>query len=309
MRVLPREREGRRDPERVLDRIDRTVIACSALSVIAGVAAMICALLAGGCANGENTGAAPHDGSAPGDAARDAMPPQGDAIPMHAISFFSRSSCPEGWIQYGPGEGRFLIPVADASETGTTSGEPLANREDRAHGHTVSATIDVSPTSFAGVAGGGNGGVAGAGSAALAADVQPASTGLPYVQLLVCRKLTPAREGGAELPRGTLLFFGTASCPDGWSQPSLTRGRLLVGLPEGAAPGLAFGGDALLAEEVRTHAHAAAGDVTTASHGIALASGCCADGYAQSGTYPFATTSDAVAHGLPTLHVLQCRKD
>jgi hypothetical protein len=104
------------------------------------------------------------------------------------------------------------------------------------------------------------------------------------------------------------MFFGAAACPDGWVQAEATQGRLLVGLPPGAAPGVAFGGAPLAQGERRTHVHAASGTVTAPPHGIALASGCCADGYGAAGDYPWTATSDADAVDFPYLQLLQCRK-
>lgn len=231
-----------------------------------------------------------------------------DALPAGAISFFNRAACPTGWTPFAEAAGRVLLPTVGADAPLVTVGEPLADAEERMHGHGVSAEVDLNSVSYAGVAGEANHGVAQAQKVSIAGAAEKASSGLPYVQLLVCKKLAGKRLETTQIPRGLQMFWNGAQCPEGFSQPAATQGRMLVGLPDGAPAGLSFGGTSLKSEEVRTHQHTVNGTLATTSHGIALASGCCADGYAQQADYPFSGSSDGVAVDMPTITLLQCEK-
>jgi hypothetical protein len=243
------------------------------------------------------------DASTPGAAAS-----MGDSLPLGAISFFKSEHCPPGWVKFDAGVGRLLVPTVAATLPGTMHGTPLANGEDRTHTHDIAASITLGGVSYAGVVGGGNGGVAPAGTYGFAAATSPASSGLPYVQLLVCFKSAPPVAAAAPVPTGTLLFF-RSQCPTGWTQAASTQGRFLVGVPAGAPPNVSFGGAPLASDETRRHVHKAAGTVEVGHHGIALASGCCGGGYAEGGSFPYMLTSSDSGLDLPYLELLHCRKE
>jgi hypothetical protein len=231
---------------------------------------------------------------------------KGDALPEGAVSFFQGPSCPDGWGAYAAANGRFVVPLVGDDPAGTTHGKELANGEDRKHTHGVSATFHLGSVSYAGVVGGGNHGVGAAGDVTFSATSSEASTGLPYVQLLTCRKVSPPAVKKT-LPSGMLMFFDTPACPSGWKRAQ-TQGRLIIGLPKGAPADLSFGGDPLEPGETRTHAHATSIALATSSHGIALASGCCGGGYAENGTYESKDDTAAGDAALPTIELLQCEK-
>lgn len=231
-----------------------------------------------------------------------------DALPAGAISFFNSGACPTGWTPFAEGAGRVLVPTVGADPALVATGEPLLDGEERMHGHGMNAEVDLNGVSYAGVAGEANHGVAAQQKTVISGAMDKASAGLPYVQLLVCKKLSAKRIETAKIPRGLLMFWNGAQCPEGFSQPIATQGRYMVGLPEGAAAGLSFGGTSLKSEEIRTHKHDIQGTLTTTSHGIALASGCCADGYAQNAEYPFSGASDEIAADMPAITLLQCEK-
>jgi hypothetical protein len=231
---------------------------------------------------------------------------KGDAIPEGAVSFFQGPACPGGWGAYAAANGRFIVPLVADDPAGTTHGKELANGEDRKHSHGVTATFHVGSVSYAGVVGGGNHGVGAAGDVAFAATSTESSTGLPYVQLLACRKVS-APTVKKNVPSGMLLYFDTPACPTGWKRAQ-TQGRLVLGLPKGAPADLSFGGNPLEPGETRTHTHATTTTLQTSSHGIALASGCCGGGYAQNGSYESKDDSAAGESALPTIELLQCEK-
>jgi hypothetical protein len=275
----------------------------AALTLLAlGAAAAIAACANGGALtpSGGSGGSAGHGGDG-GSGAGDA----GDAVPPGAVSFFRPGACPEGWSPFDAAVGRFLIPTVGKAAGGTPYGIPLASGEDRAHTHDVTGVMTLPPISFAGIAGESNHGVAIAGPVVLATTSDPASSGLPYVQFLVCKK-TAAAANTRSLPSRMRLFFDAPACPPDWSQPAAPQGRFLVGLPEGADADATFGGQPHSGLDPREHVHANDGALATTPHGIALASGCCADGYAADGSYPFTADTGKGSAEMPYLELLQC---
>lgn len=228
----------------------------------------------------------------------------GDAFPTGAISYFRGGACPSGWAPYEPSRGRFVVATIGATKTGAVSGAPLSSGEDRVHAHAFTLSFAVKGLSFVAVSGGSNGGVGKESAVTITGTTDPASTGLPYVQLLVCKKTGPASP--RPLPAGLQAFFETATCPSGWTQTEETQGRFVVGLPKGAPPDQTFGAGPLSAE--RTHVHPATAVLATKSHGIAAFSGCCADGYAKNGTYTASGDTAEASAGLPTIQLLSCAK-
>jgi hypothetical protein len=238
--------------------------------------------------------------------------PTGDPLPASAVSFFQGTSCPMGWAPYTVAAGRFLVPTVATAPAGLTYGTPLDAGEDRTHTHNLTATFTLGSTSYVGLSGG-NDGVTSAGAVTMTTTSDPASTGLPYIQLLVCRKNAAAVPVATPLPHGLQMFFDMASCPEGWLQTAATQGRFIVGLPQGAPQDVAFGGLAISSSldagiDVPTHVHGNTATLTTTSHGIALASGCCAGGYGANGAYPSTMNTDADDTGLPYLELLSCEK-
>lgn len=271
----------------------------------------IVALALLGC-NGDPPAAPVPDLAAP--PAPDLTSRGGDAMPPGAIAFFKTPLCPNGWFPYGPAAGRALLPTMGPGAVGDVQGEPLGDGEDRRHDHKITARLEPRSVSFAGVAGEANHGVASAAAVSAVGAADPASSGLPYLQLLVCQKNAAARPGRRPLPRGALAFFAQSACPDGWVQAGATQGRMLVGLPERGALDATFGGaplgpaDGGAGPERRAHGHGASGSVSLPGHGIALVSGCCASGYAGSGDYSYSAAGEPAAAALPYLQLLQCQK-
>lgn len=227
----------------------------------------------------------------------------GDALPTGAISYFRGSTCPTGWSPYEPAKGRFVVATIGAVPTGTTSGDPLAGGEDRTHQHAFTLKFTFRDQSFVGASGGSNGGIASKSDVTVTGTTEPASTGLPYLQLLVCRKADAP--GALPLPPGMQVFFEKTTCPEGWAQTESTQGRFIVGLPKGAPADQTFG---RAPGTAGTHSHVATGVLVTKPHGIALFSGCCAGGFAENGTYSASWATSEASSGLPTIELLSCTK-
>jgi hypothetical protein len=212
-------------------------------------------------------------------------------------------------VSYDVAAGRVAVPTTGGAAGGEMRGLPLRSGEERAHTHRVASGFDLGGVSYVGIVGGGNGGVGAAGRVTFATDTATASAGLPYVQLLVCRKTAAAVTRTLPLPAGMMMFIAGDRCPTGFTQAPGTAGRLPVGLPEGGTNGATFGGTPLGMVAAPTHTHGANVAVTTTSHGIALASGCCGSGYARDGMYTATATSGAAEAEVPTLTLVQCMKD
>ena len=280
-------------------RLPAWLLALATISVAGGAVTAGCAQ-----ANHANLDAAVRDGSTPGE---DAAPLAGDAIPQGAVTFFAVKQCPKGWSPFSPGEGRSIVPTVADAVPGATSGKPLADGEDRLHHHGYAGTVTPAEVSFVGVVGGGNP-LAGAGAVMYSGTTDDASSNLPYVQLLVCQKDALPVAGSRPIAPGTLLFFGSDGCPTGWTQATATQGRFVVGLPDGAKPGLSFGGGALKAAEQRNHGHAYLASFTPPPKGIGLAAGCCGGGYAKSESLMLAGNAADSSVEWPYLQMVQCEK-
>jgi hypothetical protein len=262
---------------------------------------VLLALLAVTCGGDPGVAEPPDADQAP---APDAAVASGDGFPEGAIAFFLGTGCPSGWSPFAEGAGRTVVPSAGA-EAGTAVGVPQAGNERRAHRHELAVAVELPSISFAGIAGEANHGVARSGVVQGASTTDPGEADLPYVQLLICTRTAPS--SGRRAPSGVVAFFAEDACPAPWREAaSALRGRLLIGLPADGVAGETFGGAPLTAGEVRTHTHPVSASLGGASHGIALASGCCASGYAAAG--PRATTAAAAAApvDLPYVQLLAC---
>ena len=114
----------------------------------------------------------------------------GEVNPVGMIGAFLLKECPQGWVHYEEGAGRYLVGSWSSDTVGERRGKPLdvlENRATGAHTHTyVYATV------------GGEGGDIGATQNGLArrqaqgqADSPagvPAGTNAPYVSVLLCKK-------------------------------------------------------------------------------------------------------------------------
>lgn len=233
---------------------------------------------------------------------------RGDAMPTNTIGFFQVPACPNGWEPYKAAAGRTILPTIADAAGGTTVGEPLLSGEKRPHTHGLRATFDLVPITYAGVSGGGNNGVAAAGAVEFTTTSMESTTGLPYVQLLACKKLAEPVAGVKPLPKGMQIFYDGPKCPAGFQQTASTQGRLVVGLPKDAPSDLSFGGEPLSSATPRTHTHGGEVSLATTSHGIALVSNGAATGYARNDTYTSQAETDASEAALPWIELIHCEK-
>jgi len=241
-----------------------------------------------------------------------------DAIPNGAVAFFNLAGCPAGWVVYGSAEGRFLVPLpasAAAQNNEKTVAAPLTAGSDLMHSHaSVAGTTQNRTTSYVGASDRGNPNKVGwtTGTPTVSTPAQPGTSeelsGIPYVTLLACRKISNPAIGS--IPKNMLLFFpAVAQCPAGWRRAGGTGGRFLVAMPTGGTAGHEFGGTALGDQENRTHSHAASGTVTAETQKIGLGAGCCSSGWSASGDYAWSGSTSADPANVPYIQLLQCSKD
>jgi hypothetical protein len=69
-----------------------------------------------------------------------------DSVPAGAVMMFDRSACPEGWSELAAARGRTLVGLDAGGVLGATVGAALADREDRVHAHSASASDGITST-------------------------------------------------------------------------------------------------------------------------------------------------------------------
>jgi hypothetical protein len=115
--------------------------------------------------------------------------PWEDGVAPGSVAFFGSetAACPEGWIEADYAMGRLAVGVIDEAAVGKVVGKPLGNQEDRTHAHAFTASVDLSYKAVAAADGANNEG-AKAQAYEVMGTTDPAPTGLPFIQLLVCEK-------------------------------------------------------------------------------------------------------------------------
>lgn len=110
-----------------------------------------------------------------------------DDVPSGTVAFFEKESCPSGWRAATEAAGRLIIGVTFGDTVGKFIGLPLSNEENRTHVHTFGAEVELSYKSISALDGGNNQGAA-AKKYTSSGTSQPASSGLPFMQLVTCVK-------------------------------------------------------------------------------------------------------------------------
>jgi hypothetical protein len=114
--------------------------------------------------------------------------PADDGAPSGMVAFFAAGTgCPAGWMAATEAAGRIVVAATDSNVIGRRIGVPLLDQEDRAHTHTFTATTTIAVKNVAAFDGGNNQ-AAQAGTLMSGGTMAEARTGLPFVQLVVCKK-------------------------------------------------------------------------------------------------------------------------
>ena len=140
---------------------------------------------------------------------------------------------------------------------------------------------------------------------------QPASTNVPYIQMLTCFSEEDSFE--PILPPGAMFFSPLLGCDalkGGWALAAASSGRFVAAMAQGGVPGATFGGDSLLpnATAEAGTAHALQGLFHVGSDDLAILQGCCAQGYAASADVPFAATTGPEPASFPYLMAALCQR-
>ncbi len=125
-----------------------------------------------------------------GSALGEAFPDPDDGIAKGSVAFFSAETglCPSGWKVADYAMGRLVVGAASEAAVGKSVGLPLGDQEDRTHVHSYNTNVDLPYKSVAAADGANNQGAA-AQTLMLSGQSEPATSGLPFVQLVVCEKL------------------------------------------------------------------------------------------------------------------------
>lgn len=110
--------------------------------------------------------------------------PAEDEFPTGTAAFFVRPACPDGWTLIEQGKGRLAVGLTMFGDPLETVGSPLADGEERTHGHAVAGSVDLPVASIAGASGGTQ--FAASGAHAFSGTSDDGTSGLPYVQALLC---------------------------------------------------------------------------------------------------------------------------
>lgn len=260
-------------------------------------AAVVISLIATGCSDGPSTLSGSSDGNGP----------HHDAFPTGAVSFFNSLVCPSGWTTFDEAAGRVIVAANAGLPRGTSVGEPLSSGEDRLHEHALSGSVDVPVVATKGSEPGPNGLFTAGGKYAFMGTSKPAPAGVPYRQLLVCKKTGAPSANTRPLPAKLHAYFDLDGCPSGWKPATATAGRIMIGLPQAAAADKPFGGDPITSPAPRTHTHTFSSTLVTTALGdpqsiLALAS------IGTTGSYPISGESAAAAVDVPMISLLQCEK-
>ncbi len=114
-------------------------------------------------------------------------PAEDDGAPSGMIAFVQGGQCPAGWEPALLVEGRLLVGVDDGANVGVEVGEPLGDREDRAHSHAYAGEATLTSKNIA-AADGSNMTGAEAKSYPVAGTTAEEVSGLPFVQVKACVK-------------------------------------------------------------------------------------------------------------------------
>lgn len=113
--------------------------------------------------------------------------PPDDGVPPGTVAFFAGGKCPDGWKEAEDARGRLVAGVIKGDHAGVTVGEPLGDREERAHQHGYAGQVTIADKAIAAADGANQ-----SGAAAKTYDIQGTTTkdvsGLPFVQVMACEK-------------------------------------------------------------------------------------------------------------------------
>jgi hypothetical protein len=206
-----------------------------------------------------------------------------DSMPFLTEAYFA-GPCPEGWVYIDGAKGRFLVPSPLGAGSGSFAGEALDGTKAPSHSYSkMTGSIDLPSKNFILIGGCCNDNLGDSGNYPISGNTDRVTDNLPYIQYSACLK--SAQPDATAVPSGVLSFTALPNCAQGWTEETAVRGRYIIGLPDNGTAYFAFGGDPLAPSEVRTNSLPVVGNIQFNGHDIAGGSGCCASGYAASGSF------------------------
>ena len=106
-------------------------------------------------------------------------------IPSGFTTFFDTANCPSGWNELSVAKGRLIVSTTSSSDVGITVNNPLEDREDRVHQHYFETDISLTVKSIS-ADGCCNSQGACAGDYKVLGNTTSSTSGLPFVQLILC---------------------------------------------------------------------------------------------------------------------------
>ena len=207
----------------------------------------------------------------------------GDSMPFLTEAYFA-GACPDGWAYLDGAKGRFLLPAPLGAGSGAFAGAALDGINPPTTSYSkITGKIDLPSKNFVLISGCCNGSLGDAGNYSISGYTDRVTGNLPYIQYSACLK--SAQPDQTAVPPGVLAFSALPQCSKDWTEETAVRGRYIIGLPDNGTPYFSFGGDPLAPNEVRTNSLPVNGNIKFDGHDIAGASGCCAGGYAASGSF------------------------
>ena len=114
-------------------------------------------------------------------------------VPAGTVAFFATAACPSGWAPAKYAAGRLVVATTHGVNLRRQVGTALKNAEDRAHAHAFETKVSINFKEIAGAESCCNGRAAKAGTYTTKGETGEASSGLPFVQLVICEKSAVAR--------------------------------------------------------------------------------------------------------------------
>lgn len=249
-------------------------------------------------------------------------PPPVDGYGGAALALFNTESCPAHWsaAQGTPSgskeavdvNGFFLMPLQSPPQgtVGVMYGTALSNLEVRKHHHQLNSSITLTETQYEAALGLCKD-LTGSGQQDFSGPSEPASSNIPYTQLLLCERSSnySAQNPPQGVPTNIVTFYNTQQCPSGWKPSATGSGRFFVGLPNGGTADQAFGAASPLKApgDVFTHSHNFTGSVSIPSEDVLLDKGSDSDSYGAAGSYTYNSISVEATLDMPYLVASNCQ--
>jgi hypothetical protein len=118
-----------------------------------------------------------------------------DGSPAKMVTFFNAATCPSGWTPAALASGRLVLASTDPAKVGVNVNAPLGNLEDRVHKHGYAGTVTLNYKSISAADSCCNPSAAHARENPFSGTTNNATSGLPFVQLVICERASSSPTG------------------------------------------------------------------------------------------------------------------